>query len=159
MDALNLQGQVKDAANKVALLEGELAFTKTLISVFERIDKLRQVLASIERAILEDQVVDLSDVLIQALTELDDIRAQHDTCVAEVLKAKLTSLREEVEKSLLFYWNTLLRVEVSSSSVSAQQAIQRMLNINHMECLLTIIRQYSCHFECSFRGIEYAWAA
>ena len=159
MDALNLQGQVKDAANKVALLEGELAFTKTLISVLERIDKLRQVLASIERAILEDQIVDLSDVLIQALAELDDIRAQHDTCVAEVLKAKLTSLREEVEKSLLFYWNTLLRVEVSSSSVSAQQAIQRMLNINHMECLLTIIRQCSCHFECSFRGIEYAWAA
>ena len=132
MDSLNLQGQVKDAANKIALLQGELAFTKTLISVFERIDKLRQVLASIERAILEDQVVNLSDTLVQASTDLDDIRAQHNTCVAEVLKAKLNSLREDVERSLISYWNTLLRVEVSSSSVSAQQAIISMLNMIHM---------------------------
>ena len=132
MDSLNLQGQVKDAANKIALLQGELAFTKTLISVFERIDKLRQVLASIERAILEDQVVNLSDTLVQASTDLDDILAQHNTCVAEVLKAKLTGLREDVERSLLFYWNTLLQVEVSSSSVSAQQAIISMLNIIHI---------------------------
>lgn len=159
MDSLNLRGQVKDAANKVALLEGELAFTKTLISVFERIDKLRQVIASIERAILEDQIVDLSDSLVQASTELDDIRAQHNTCVVEVLKAKLIGLREEAERSLLFCWNTLLRIEVSSSSVSAQQAIQRMLNIIHIECLLTIVRQRSCYFGRSLRGIEHPWFA
>ena len=159
MGSLNLQGQVKDAANKVALLKGELAFTKTLISAFERIDKLRQVLASIERAIMEGQIMDLSDSLVQASTELDDIRAQHNTCVVEVLKAKLTGLREEVERSLLFCWNTLLRIEVSSSSVSAQQVIQRMLEIIDMECLLTIVRQRSCYFGRSLRGIEHAWDA
>lgn len=159
MDSLNLQGQVRDAANKVALLDGELAFTKTLISFFERIDKLRKVLASIERSILNDQIVELTDTLVQASTELDDIRAQHDTCVAEVLKARLNSLREEVERSLLFHWNTLLRVEVSSSSVSAQQAIQRMLNIVCIEFVLTIVRQRCYHFGCSFKGIEHAWVA
>ena len=153
-----MQGQAKDAANKVALLEGELAFSKTLILVFERINKLRQVLASIERAILEDQIVDLSHTLIEASTELDDIRAQHDTCVVEILKAKLAGLREKVERSLLFYWDTLLRVEVSSSSVSAHEAFQRMLNIIHIDCLLNIIRQRSCHFGCSFRGTEQAGA-
>lgn len=131
--AEGLQSQVSDAASKVALLEREVAFTETLIPVFARISRLRQVLGSIERAILENRTVDVADTLVQAASELDDIRARHNIRIAAFLKMRLTSLREEVEKSLLSRWNDLLHVEVSLSRIRVQQATQRTQMTIHVD--------------------------
>ena len=122
-----LRGRVSDAAGKIALLEGEIIFAKALISVFGRIDRLRQVLDSIQQRLLEDRSVDAAQALVEATSELDDIQTTYDTCAARLLEARLGRLRAEVKENLLHSWDTLVHVDRPASKIK----FQGMLLINH----------------------------
>ena len=128
--AESIQNQISDAASKVALLEREVAFTETLIPIFERISRLRQLLGSIERAILENRTVEVADTLVEAAFELDDIRARHNIRIAAYLKTKLTRFHEEVENSLLFDWHRLLHFDASLSRIKVQQQATQCMQLN-----------------------------
>ena len=124
-EAERLIGRSEDAASKVALLEGEVAFTETLVLVFERIRGLGQVLENIQRAILEDRTINTPDMLVEAATQLETIRHRCNTRAAGVLKSKLARLRAEVEESLLHHWEMLVHVEVSPPKFKIKHEVQR----------------------------------
>ena len=123
-EAERLLGRAKDAASKAALLEGEVAFTETLVLAFERIRRLGRVLDTVQRAILEDRTIDTPDMLVEAETQLEIIRHRCNTRAAGVLKSKLARLRAEVEGSLLHHWKVLVHVEVSPPELQIQHEVQ-----------------------------------
>lgn len=105
-------------------------FTNTLSSVLERIRKLQRVLDTIQQALLEDRTVDVSGTVVEAATDLENIRGRYNTRGIGILQAKLTRLRGEVEESLLLYWNKLLHVEEATRKLSIQQEIHCKSTIN-----------------------------
>lgn len=117
-------GCAEDAASKVALLEGEVAFTETLVLAFQRIQGLGQVLDTVQRDILEDPIIDTPDMLVEAATQLEIIRHRCNTRAAGILKSKLARLQAEVEESLLHHWRMLVHVEVSPPIFKIQHEIQ-----------------------------------
>ena len=153
-EAERLVGCAEDAASKVALLEGEVAFTETLVLVFERIRGLGQVLDTVQRAILEDRTIDTPDMLIEAATQLEIIRHCCKTRVAGVLKSKLARLRAEVEGSLLHHWNMLVHVEIYPPKLKIQHEVQRKPLIEWISYLLTVISQVVDRFGCGRRCNE-----
>ena len=101
-----------------------------MLSVFERMHKLQQVLSSIQTAITEDRTVDICSVLVEAEVDLENVRTRYNTRAIGILKAKFTSIRVEVEAEIVRDWNKLLHIEASSSTLIVQREIQRTPNIN-----------------------------
>ena len=120
-----------DALQKVALLKGELTFTKTLVSVFGRIAKLRNSLEILQTAIIEDRIVEIPGLLVDTEIEFEGIRDQYAMRAVAILKEKLGTLRTDIGDRLLHDWNMLLFIDSSSATFKAQQEIKRMHYSNY----------------------------
>ena len=120
-----LYSQVNDAASKVDLLKGEVAFNETLGKALENIRGLRQTLRFAESAIQNDDFSDAVDLLKRADGELLNVRVNQDPKVAGLLHAKIQDLRYTVAGSLTDCWKNLLYVDSTRSTITIRNQIQR----------------------------------
>ena len=113
-----LEGQYNDAASKVHLLNGEVAFNKSLGATLERLQFIQRKLDLIERAGLDNQLPEAVNMLCEVDRDLESISISRATRVAGVLGAKIADLRSHVVEQLTKCWNTYINVDTSTSSIN-----------------------------------------
>lgn len=106
----HLRFQAQDAASKMGLLTEEVNFTNTLISVYERVGRLRHKLDSIQAALQRQQLHGAIGELVEAENEFEGVQASPSTRVFMVLHARLASLHEDARARLLDHWSTMVYV-------------------------------------------------
>lgn len=121
-----MEEQVNDAASKVGLLNGEVAFNKSLGTVLERLQAIQRTLDLAQRATLDDRLLAAVDLLGQVEEDLASLSVSRSTRVAGVLGAKITDLREHVIEKLTRCWKTFVNVNSARSSIVINQHSKRM---------------------------------
>lgn len=112
-----LEGKVNDATSKVGLLNGELAFNKSLGAMLERIQAVQRSLDLIQEAILAGQLLEGVDLVGQVEEALKSISVPRSTRLAGVLGARLADLRNDVVERLTDCWKAYVRVDSAKSSI------------------------------------------
>lgn len=120
-----LQDQVNDAANKVDLLQEELAFNETLARTLGIIRGLRQTLCLVEKAVQNSDFLAAEKFLEKAEDELAKVLASQNPKVAGLIQAKIADLRYAVVESLTDFWKILVQVDHTDLSISIKDQIQR----------------------------------
>lgn len=120
-----LQGQVNDAASKVALLKEELAFNETLARTLGIIRGLRQTLSLVEEAVQNDDFLIAERLLEEADDKLAKVLASQNPKVAGVFQAKIADLRYTLADSLTDCWKTLVYVDPTNLTISIKDQVQR----------------------------------
>lgn len=116
-----LEEQHNDAASKVHLLNGEVAFNKSLGATLERLQVIQKRLDLIERAGLDDRLPEAVNMLCEVDRDLESISISRATRVAGVLGAKIADLRSHVIEQLTKCWNNHVVVDISTSSINITQ--------------------------------------
>lgn len=119
-----LEEQVNDATSKVGLLNGEVAFNKSLGATLERVQAIQRTLDLVQRALLAGRLIEAVDFLRQVEEELDSIAVPRSTRVAGVLNSKVADLRKDVIEKLIDCWKAYICVDSARSSIK----ITRNLN-------------------------------
>ena len=117
----HLEEQLNDAASKVHLLNGEMAFNKNLAATLERLQAMQRTLDLIQRAALDNRLLEAVDLLCQVDGDLESMSISRTTRVAGVLLAKIADLRSHVIEGLTTYWNSYVNADASTSSVKITQ--------------------------------------
>ena len=112
-----LQDQVKDASRKVGLLHGELVFNKSLEAKLEKVQAIQKSLDLVERALLDDRLLECVDLIRQVEEELDPISVPRISRVADALGARATDLRDDVVEKLTGCWKAYISVDAARSSI------------------------------------------
>ena len=112
-----LQDQVNDASSKVGLLNGELIFNKSLEATLERVQAIQKSLDLVQRALLEDRLLECVDLIRQVEDELDSISVPRSSRVAGALGARATDLRDDVVEKLTGCWKAYIFVDPGRSSI------------------------------------------
>ena len=117
----HLEEQLNDAASKVHLLNGEVAFNKSLGATLERLQAIQRTLDLIQRATLDNRLLETVDLLCQVDGDLESMSISQTTRVAGVLGAKIADLRRHVIEGLIMCWNNYVNADTSTSSVKITQ--------------------------------------
>lgn len=120
-----LEDRVNDAASKVGLLNGEVAFTKSLGATLEGVQAIQKTLALVQKAILADRLLEAVDLLGQVEGKLDSIHVPRSTRVAGVLGAKIADLRKDAVEKLTGYWKAYICVDAARSSIKISRSLNR----------------------------------
>ena len=112
-----LYDQVNDAASKVGLLHGELVFNKSLETTLERVQAIQKSLDLVQRALLDDRLLECVDLIGQVEEELDSISVPRSSRVAGALGARATDLRDDVVEKLTGCWKAYVSVDSARSSI------------------------------------------
>lgn len=119
-----LEEKVRDATSKVGLLNGELAFNKSLGSILERVQAIQKTLDLLQRAILDGQLLESVELLGQADTGLDSIIVSRSTRVAGVLDARVADIRNDVVEKLTDCWKAYVCVDSARSSIKISRILK-----------------------------------
>ncbi|KAL9118319.1 MAG: hypothetical protein Q9187_005137 [Circinaria calcarea] len=120
-----LQVVVDDAAAKVGLLNGEVAFNEALAGILQEIKELQSTLASVQGATVDYRLLDAVSLLQEAERQLASTRAGRNTRPAELLGKKIADLRVAVEKTLTDSWDSIIHIDATSSLISIQHETKR----------------------------------
>ena len=112
-----LEGKVNDATSKVGLLNGELAFNKSLGATLERIQAVQRNLDLIQEAIWAGQLLESVDLIGQVEEGLKSISVPRSTRLAGVLGARVADLRNDVVEKLTDCWKAYVCVDSAKSSI------------------------------------------
>lgn len=115
-----LEEQVKDASSKIELLNGELAFNKSLTATLERLQALWQTLELVQRAILDDRLLNAVDLLGEADKGIAHVSTSRSTKAAGILASRSADLQSEVVEKLTDSWNDHIRVNLASSTIEIE---------------------------------------
>lgn len=122
-----LDEEFNDAASKVNLLNGEVAFNQSLGTVLERLQAIQRTLNLAQRASLDDRLLEAVDLLGQVEEDLASLWVSRSTRIAGVLGAKLADLREHVIEKLTKCWKDFVHVDPARSSIAIKQNSQSTL--------------------------------
>ena len=114
----HLEEQVNDAASKVDLLNGEVAFNKSLGVTLERLQAIQRTLVLTQRVAFDNRLLEAVDLVIQVDGDLELISISRSTRVAGVLGAKIADLRSHVIERLIECWNSYVKVDTPTSSIT-----------------------------------------
>lgn len=112
-----LEGKVDDATSKLGLLNGELAFNRSLGATLERIQAVQRSLDLIQEAILAGQLLEGVDLIGQVEEGLKSISVPRSTRLSGVLGARVADLRNEVVEKLTDCWKAYVCVDSANSSI------------------------------------------
>lgn len=119
-----LEDGVGDASSKVDLLKGEVIFNETLVKTLEQIQRIHQLLNSVQEAALRDRLVDAIDWLRKAKEEIGLLRSFENTTIATTLKGKATELNKAITETIEECWNDLIQIDRSTGSISIKHEVQ-----------------------------------
>ena len=112
-----LEEDVKDAATKVDLLNGEIAFNHSLGAILERLQAIQQTLELVLRASLDDSLVNAVELFCKAVGDLAALPFTGSTRISSVLEAKVIDLRSHLEGKLTECWNSHIIINPSEGSI------------------------------------------
>lgn len=112
-----LERKVDDATSKVGLLNGELAFNKSLGATLEKVQAVQRTLDLVQEAILAGQLLEGVDLMGQAEEGLKSISVPRSTRLAGVLGARVADLRNDLVEKLTDCWRAYVRVDSAKSSI------------------------------------------
>ena len=118
-----LEERVNDAASKVGLLNGEVAFNKSLGATLERIQAVQRTLNLVQRAILEGRLLEAVDLFGQVEGELKSTPVPRSTRVAGVLGARVADSRNDVVEKLRNCWNAYICVDPARASIKITSSL------------------------------------
>lgn len=132
-----LQEQANDAASKLRLLHGEVAFNESLATTMERIREVRRTMSSIQEAVLGQKLLEAMDMLSQGEGKLESLQGYQNTRVAALLRAKIEVHRKDLEENVTESWNSLVQVHAANFTITINEELQSMLLVSVRECPLT----------------------
>ena len=127
-----LEEKVNDATSKVGLLNGELAFSKSLGATLERVQAIQTNLDLVQGAVLAGRFLEAVDIIGQVEGELDSIPVPRNTRVAGVLVAKVADLRTGVIEKLTDCWKAYVCTDSARSSIKISRSLNGRLNLRHL---------------------------
>ena len=122
-----MKEKLKDTANKTRLLEGEVAFNKTLGAILQRLQVIRQKLDVAQRATLDDQLQEAVELIEELEGENASLSLSQNARVASLFGARITDLREHVIEKLAQSWKSLFRVDALRCSIRINHHSTSML--------------------------------
>ena len=117
-----LEERAKDTASKAELLNGELAFNKSLEATLERLQAVQKTLDIIQRATLDNQLTRAVDLLAQVREDLARVSVSRTTRVLGLLEARITDLRDHVSAKLIECWNAYIHIDSTKAAIMIGQA-------------------------------------
>ena len=120
----SLEDRVSDASSKVDLLKGEVAFNETLVKTLEQIQRIHQLLYSVQEAALQDRLVDAIVWLERAQKEIGLLRTFNDTRIAAILKGKAAELSKAITETIEECWNGLIQTDRLAQRVTIKHETQ-----------------------------------
>lgn len=129
-----LEEEANDAANKVALLDKELAFNQGLATTLDRLQALRHTLDSIQSAILDDQLLHAVDLLRNAKESVASTHVLRTATVAVVFRSRIIDLRKETAEKLISCWDEYINVDTDACCITirglSDQGLPDSLHLN-----------------------------
>ena len=119
-----LEEQVNDATSKLGLLNGEVAFNKSLGATLEGVQAIQRTLDIVQRAILAGRLLEAVDLLEQVIGELESMLVPRSTRVAGILAAKVDDLRNDVVEKLTDCWKAYICVDPARSSIKISRSLK-----------------------------------
>ena len=118
-----LEWKLDDATSKVGLLQGELAFSKSLGATLERLQALRRTLDGVQQAVLAGRLLEAVNLIEQVEDDLESIPVPRSTRVAGVFSAKVDDLRNDVVEKLTGCWKVYICVDVDRPLVKISRSL------------------------------------
>ncbi len=119
-----LEEQANDATSKLGLLNGEVAFNKSLGATLEGVQAIQRTLDLVQRAILAGRLLEAVDLLGQVVGELESIPVPRSTRVAGILAAKVADLRNDAVENLTDCWKAYICVDPARSSIKISRSLK-----------------------------------
>lgn len=123
----HLEEEANDAASKVDLLNGEIAFNKSLGDLLEQLRAIQRTLDLVQRAALDDNLLEAVDLLAQIDEKLASLSVTTNTRISSVIGAKVSDIRSHVVRKLTDSWNSYIYVDSRKASIQIRQKMQGML--------------------------------
>jgi len=123
---VELKRQTEDAASKVALLKGEVAFNDSLADTLKKIQAVKYVVDSAQAAVLSGQLLESVALLNTAQDQLQQLPRCENARLVDLISAKITELRENTAKTLTESWNALVRIDPMDSIATVKSEVQSM---------------------------------
>lgn len=119
-----LDDRVGDASSTVDLLKGEVTFNETLVKTLEHIQRIQQMLNSVQEAALGDRLVDAIVRLEKAQEQIGLLRSFENTTIATLLKGKAAELHKAIVETIEECWNDLIQMDRSTGRISIKNEVQ-----------------------------------
>ncbi len=127
-----LEEQVNDSASKVDLLNGEVAFNKSLGVILERLQATQRTLDLVQRSILDDRLLEAVDLLGRADENLASLSINKSARISGVLEVKVTDLRNHLVEKLSACWKAYIDIDSAKSSIRFRQTVKGALHKRSM---------------------------
>ncbi|KAI9871219.1 MAG: ribosome biogenesis protein ytm1, partial [Pleopsidium flavum] len=152
----SLEDQVDDASSKVDLLKGEVSFNETLAETLGRIQRIHQLLHSVQEAALGDRLVDAIVWLENAQKEIGMLRAFENTRIATVLKGKAADLHKAIVETIDDCWNALISMDQSTGRIKIKHEIQRasLVDVHTIVMALTKLGLVNSRINELYQGFD-----
>ena len=118
-----LERKLDDASNKVGLLNGELAFSKSLGATLEKLQAIRKTFDDIQQAIFAGRLLEAVNLIGQVEDGLESIPVPRSTRVASVFSARVADLRNDVVERLMDRWKVYICVDLDRSLVKISHTL------------------------------------
>ena len=112
-----MEEKVQDATTKVELLNGEIAFNKSLRATLEQFQAIQQSLDLVQRAATDDRLAEAVERFVEIVPKIASLPTSGATRVSGILEAKVSDLRDYVKKRLIDCWNHYIRIDSAESSI------------------------------------------
>lgn len=121
------------------LLNGEVAFNKSLGTILERLQGIQRTLDVVQRAIFDGQLLEAVGLLSQVEAELASLSIARSARITGVFEAKVTDLRNHVIENLRVCWNDYIQVDSAKPSILITTNPERTLLIIRFPSLVMFL--------------------
>ena len=140
-EAQRLQLEVKDAANKVDLLNDELSFNEALTTNLDRVYELQKEIKIVEDASFEDGLEGPVTTLRAAKEQLSVLRDAQDTRLTALFEEKIGALTKLTAGAVIERWESCFEVDIDRSSLAIRSKSQGNNNQLFLWTALLLISQ------------------
>ena len=131
-----LRADVLDSDNQAQLLEKELVFNQDLESSLRRLQAIHGRLDQIQRAILDDKLLEAADALTPAQEDIRTLASSNNVRVFEAFSSNVADLRNELVTRLDERWQNHVFLDKQRSAVTIKSKEDGKLPLN-MRIFLT----------------------
>ena len=120
-----LERKRDDASKKVGLLDGELAFSKSLGATLERLQAIQRTLDGVQQAVLAGRLLDAVTFIEQVEDDLESMPVPRSARIAGVFITRVIDLRNDIVERLTACWKGYICVDPDRSLVKISRSLGR----------------------------------
>ena len=144
-DAASRHDQVRDASNKVALLQKEVAFNESLVASLKAIRSFQDQVRETRQHLGNGRDFEAADQYLQAEHQLAQIEATSHSRVSSILRSQCGEVQQEVKDAIRRQWLAYLKISAQEGTVElgSKNAIGQTAHRLHQ---LGLLRPYVSKF-------------